>query len=130
MLELPRTLMDKTHAAHMRAENVCAAAHHAGQVLERVLRDHDYGWEEPQRLGLDHHQPVRPEESWGQGGRQGVQACSVTDGGGCPQRVVRTEDEIWGLQKWAWYPPREAEVDPVDGRKESRPGTQRPGQAN
>jgi hypothetical protein len=24
---------------------------------------------------------------------------------------VRTEDEIWGLQKWAWYPPREAEVD-------------------
>jgi hypothetical protein len=40
-----------------------------------------------------------------------VQADSVADGGGGPQRVVRTEDEIWGLQKWAWYPPREAKVD-------------------
>jgi hypothetical protein len=40
-----------------------------------------------------------------------VQADSVTDEGGGPQRVVRTEDEIWGLQKLALYPPREAKVD-------------------
>jgi hypothetical protein len=67
----------------------------------RVLWDHDYGWEEPQRLKLDHHQPICPEESWEQGGWQGVQAGSVPDGGGGPQGIVRTEDEIWGLQKKA-----------------------------
>ncbi len=40
-----------------------------------------------------------------------MQVGSVADGEGGPQRVVQMEDEIWGLQKWAWYPPREAEVD-------------------
>jgi hypothetical protein len=126
-LKLPSTRMDKRHAAHLRAEKVCAAAHYARQVVERHLWDHDCGWEEPQRPGLDHHQPIRPEESCEQGGRSGVQAGSDTDGEGGPQRVVQMEDEIWGLQKWAWYPKREAEVD---GRKESRLGTQRPGQAS
>jgi hypothetical protein len=79
--------------------------------MERVLWDQDYGWEEPQSLGLDHHQAIRPEENCEQGGRRGVQAGSVADGEGGPQRVVQMEDEIWGLEKWAWYPPREAEVD-------------------
>ncbi len=40
-----------------------------------------------------------------------MQAGSVADGEGSPQRVVQMEDKIWGLQKWAWYPPREAEMD-------------------
>ncbi len=71
-LELPSTRMDKRHAAHLRAEKVRAEAHRARQVLERVLWNHDYGWEEAQRFGLDHHQPIRPEESCKQGGRQGV----------------------------------------------------------
>ncbi len=35
------------------------------EVMERVPWDHDYEREEPQRLGLDHHQPIHPEESWG-----------------------------------------------------------------
>ncbi len=60
--------------------------------------EHDNGWEEPQRFGLDNHQPIHPEESCGQGGRRGVQASSVAG-------------EIWGLQEWAWRSPREAEVD-------------------
>ncbi len=104
-LELPSTRMDRRHAAHLRAEEVDDA------VVERVLWDHDHGWEELQRFGLDHHQPIRPEESCDQGGQQGVQVSSIADGEGGPQRVVQMEDEIWGLQKWAWYPPREAEVD-------------------
>ena len=66
--------------------------------MKRVLWDHDNGWEEPQRFGLDHHQPIHPEESCGQGGPRGVQAGSVAG-------------ENWGLQKWAWRSPREAEVD-------------------
>jgi hypothetical protein len=110
-LELYRILRDERRAAHLRAEKVGAAAHHAERAVERVLWDYDCRWRESQRLGLDLHQPIRPEESWGQGGQRGVQAGSVSDGGGGPQRVVRTEDEVWGLQKWAWYPPREAEVD-------------------
>ncbi len=44
----------------------------------------------------------------------------VADGGGGPQRGVQaarndqapvegpTEEEVWGFQKWAWYPLREA----------------------
>jgi hypothetical protein len=97
-LELLVLPIDKRQAAHLRAEKRDAAAHYARQVVERVLWDHDHGWEEPQRFGLDHHRPIRPEESCGQGGRQGVQAGSVTDGReGGPQRVVQIEDEIWGL---------------------------------
>jgi hypothetical protein len=107
-LELPSTLRDKRHAAHLRAEKVCAAAHHARQILERVVWDHDYGWEEPQRLGLDHHQPTRPEESWGQGGQRGVQAGYLAERGGGSQRVVRTEDKIGSLRRWTWCPPWEA----------------------
>jgi hypothetical protein len=103
-LELPDTPIDKRQAAHLRREEVGAAAHHARQVEERVLWHHDYGWEEPQRLGLDHHQPSRPEESCEQGGRRGVQAGSVADGGGGPQRVVRTEDKIGSLRRWTWCP--------------------------
>ncbi len=90
-LELPSTQMDKRHTAQLRAEKVCAAAHYARQVVERVLRDHDHGWEEPKRFGLDHHQPIRPEDSCEQGGRRGVQASSVADGEGGPQRVVQME---------------------------------------
>jgi hypothetical protein len=127
-LELPSMRMDKRLAAHLRAEKVDAAAHYARQVVEKVLWYHDCGWEESQRFGLDHHQPIRPEESCEQGGRQGVQAGSVADGEGGPQRVVQMEDEIWALQKW--YPPREAEVDSGGWPEESRLGTQRPGQAN
>jgi hypothetical protein len=93
-LELPSTRMDKRHAAHLRAEKVDAAAHYARQVVEKVLWDHDHGWEEPQRFGLDHHQPIRPEESCEQGSRQGVQVGSVADGEGGPRRVVQMEDEI------------------------------------
>ncbi len=52
-----------------------------------------------------------PEESCEQGSQQGVQVSSVADGEGGPKRVVQMEGEIWGLQKWAWYPLREAEVD-------------------
>ncbi len=110
-LELLVLPTNKRHAAHLRAEKVDAGAHYARQVVERVLWDHDHGWEESQRFGLEHHQPNRPEDSCEQGGRRGVQAGSVADGEGGPQRVVQKEDEIWGLWKWAWYPPREAEVD-------------------
>jgi hypothetical protein len=94
-LELLVLPIDKRQAAHLRAEKVDAAAHYARQVVERVLWDHDHGWEEPQRFGLDHHQPIRPEESCEQGGRRGLQASSVADGEGGPQRVVQVEDEIF-----------------------------------
>ena len=107
-LELLVLPADKRRAAHLRAEKVDAAAHYARQVVERVLRDHDHEWEEPKRFRLDHHQPISPEESCEQGGRQAGSAAGREGG---PQRVVQMEDEIWGLQKWAWYPPREAEVD-------------------
>jgi hypothetical protein len=129
-LELLVLPTDKRHAAHLRTEKVDAAVHYARQVVERVLLDHDHGWEEPQRFGLDHHRPIRPEESCEQGGRRGVQAGSVADEEGGPQRVVQMEDEIWGLQEWAWHPPREAEVDSGGRPGESRLGTQRPGQAS
>jgi hypothetical protein len=110
-LELYPMQTVKRQAARLRAERVEAAAHYARQVVKRVLWDLDHGWEEPQRFGLDHHQPIRPEESCEQGGRRGVQVSSFADEEGGPQRVVQMEDEIWGLQKWAWYPPRKAEVD-------------------
>ncbi len=107
-LELLVLPTDKRQAAHLRAEEVDAAGHYARHVVERVLWDHDHGWEEPQRFGLDHHQPIHPEESFEQGGQRGVQAGSVADGEGGPQRVVQMEHKIWGLQEWAWHPPREA----------------------
>jgi hypothetical protein len=110
-LELLILPIDKRQAVLLRAEKVDAAAHYARQVVERVLLNHDHGREEPQRFGLDHHRPIRPEESCEQGGRRGVQAGSVADEEGGPQRVVQMKDEIWGLQEWAWHPPREAEVD-------------------
>jgi hypothetical protein len=50
-LELLVLPMDKREAAHLRAEGVGAAAHCARQVVERVLWNHDCGWEESQRLG-------------------------------------------------------------------------------
>jgi hypothetical protein len=62
-LELLVLPTDKRQAAHLRTEKVDAAAHNARQVVERVLLNHDHGWEEPQRFRLDHHQPIRPEES-------------------------------------------------------------------
>ncbi len=75
-----------------------AAARHAREVVERVLWDHNHGWEEPQRFGLDYRRPIRLEESCEQGSRRGVQAGYVAD-------------EIWGLREWAWHSPREAKVD-------------------
>jgi hypothetical protein len=132
-LELLVLPIDKRQAAHLRAEKVYAAAHYARQVVERVLWDHDHGWEEPKRFGLDHHQPICPEESCEQGGRQGVPVSSVTDGEGGPQRVVQMEDEIWGLQGWAQDSRTHQERPrwiPVNGWRESRLGTQRPGQAS
>jgi hypothetical protein len=47
----------RREAACLRAEKVGAAAHYVGQIVEKVLRDHDYNlrWKEPQRLGLGHH---------------------------------------------------------------------------
>jgi hypothetical protein len=63
-LELYRMLRDERRTAHLRAEKVGAAAHHAERAVERVLWDYNCRWREPQRLGLDHHQPIRPEESW------------------------------------------------------------------
>jgi hypothetical protein len=68
-LELLVLPTDKRQAAHLRADRVDAAGHYARHVVKRVLWDHDNGWEEPQRFGLDHHQPIHPEESCGQGGR-------------------------------------------------------------
>jgi hypothetical protein len=83
-LELYPMRTVERQAARLRAERVEAAARHAREVVERVLWDHDHGWEEPQRFGLDHHRPIRLEESCEQGGWRGVQAGSVAD-------------EIWGL---------------------------------
>jgi hypothetical protein len=97
-LELYPMQTVERQAARLRAERVEVAARHAKEVVEEVLWDHDNGWEEPQRFGLNHHQPIHPEESCGQGGRRGVQAGSVAG-------------ENWGLQEWAWRSPREAEVD-------------------
>ncbi len=102
--------------------------------MERVLWDYDSTRRESQRLGLGYHQPICPEESWEQGGWQGVQADSVDDGGDGPQRGVQaarnneasvpgpSEEEAGGLQEWAWYPPREAEMDSGGslGRVEAR----------
>ena len=110
-LELYPMQTVERQAARLRAERVEAAARHAREVVERVLWDHDNRWEEPQRFRPDHHQPIHPEESFEQGGRGGVQAGSVADEEGGPQRVVQMEDEMWGLQEWAWRSPREAEVD-------------------
>ncbi len=97
-LELLVLPTHKRQAAHLRAVRVDDAGHYARHVVKRVLWDHDNGWEEPQRFWLDHHQPIHPEESCGQGGRRAVQAGSVAG-------------EIWGLQEWAWRSSREAEVD-------------------
>ncbi len=94
-LELLVLPTHKRQAAHLRAVRVDAAEHYARLVEKRVLWDHDNGWEEPQRFGLDYHQPFHPEESCGQGGRRGVQAGSVAV-------------EIWGLQEGAWRSSREA----------------------
>jgi hypothetical protein len=110
-LELHPMRTTERQAARLRAERVEAAARHAREVVERVLWDHDNRWEEPQRFRPDHHQPIHPEESFEQGGRGGVQAGSVADEEGGPQRVVQMEDEMWGLQEWAWRSPREAKVD-------------------
>jgi hypothetical protein len=110
-LELLVLPTDKRLAAHLRAEKVYAAGHYARHVVERVLWDHNHGWEEPQRFGLDHYRPIRPEESCEQGGRRGVQVGPVAGEEGGPQRVVQVEDEICAHQEWAWHPPREAEVD-------------------
>ncbi len=93
-LELLVLLTDKRQAAHLRAEKVDAAGHYARHVVKGALWDH-HGWEEPQRFGLDHHQPIRPEESCEQGSRRGVQAGSVADEEGGPQKIVKMEDEIW-----------------------------------
>jgi hypothetical protein len=93
-LELYPMQTVKRQAARLRAERVEAAAHYARQVVERVLWDLDHGWEEPQRFGLDHHQPIRPEESCEQGGRRGVQVSSFADEEGGPQRVVQMENEM------------------------------------
>jgi hypothetical protein len=60
------------------------------------------------RLRLDLHRAIRPEERWGKGGRQGVQAGSVTDKGSGPRIVVRTKDKIGSLWRWTWCPPWEA----------------------
>jgi hypothetical protein len=98
-LELYPMQTVERQAARLRAERVEAAACHAREVVERVLWDRENRWEESQRFGLDHHLPIHPEESCGQGGWRGVQAGSVTG-------------ENWGLQEWAWRSPREAEVDP------------------
>jgi hypothetical protein len=141
-LELYPMQTVERQAAHLRAERVEAAAHHARQVVERVLWDYDSTRRESQRLGLGYHQPICPEESWEQGGRQGVQADSVDDGGvdpreGCRRNATmrlqyegprRTRPGVFrsglgthrGRLKWI----------PEDHREESRPGTQRPGQAN
>ncbi len=67
-LELLVLPTDRRQAAHLREERVDAAGHYARHVVKRVLWDHDNGWEEPQRFGLDHHQPIHPEESCGQAG--------------------------------------------------------------
>jgi hypothetical protein len=93
-LELLVLPTDKRQAAHLRSERVDAVGRYARQVVNRALWDHDHGWKEPQRFGLDHHQPIHPEESCEQGSWQGEQADSVADEEGRPQRVVQMEDEI------------------------------------
>jgi hypothetical protein len=121
-LELYPMQTVERQAACLLAERVEAAVHCAREVVEIVLWDYDSKRRESQRLSLSYHQPIRPEESWEQGGWQGEQADSVEDGEYGPQRGVQTahndeasvrgpsEDEVWGLQEWAWYPPREAEA--------------------
>jgi hypothetical protein len=116
-------LTGRRQAARLRAERVDAAAHRAKQVVERVLWDFDYRWRKSQRLRLDHHWLLHTDESWGQGGRLRVQAVSATDERGGPQKVMQTahddqvlvrgppKDKIWGLQKQAWCPQREARID-------------------
>jgi hypothetical protein len=106
---------------------VDTVAHRERQVVEGVFWDYDCSWRESQRLGPDHHRPLNTEGSWGQGGRQRVQVGSAT----APREFVQMarnnrapvrgppEDEVWGLRRWARYPPR-------DGRKEPRLGSQRP----
>jgi hypothetical protein len=57
----------------------------------RVLRDHYYGWEEPQRLGLDHHQPIRPEGKVA--GKESRPALSLT-GEAAPREACRRHATI------------------------------------
>jgi hypothetical protein len=45
-LELYRMLGDERWAVHLRAKKVDAAAHHARQVMEKVLWDCNYRWRE------------------------------------------------------------------------------------
>ncbi len=89
-LELYPMQTVERQAARLQAERVEAAAYPARQVVERVLWDYDSRLRESQRLSLGYNQPIRPEESWEQGGRQGGQADPVDDEGHGPQGGVQT----------------------------------------
>jgi hypothetical protein len=58
-LELLALPAHNRQAAHLRAVRVDAAEQYVRHVVKRVLWDHVNGWEEPQRFGLDHHQPIK-----------------------------------------------------------------------
>ncbi len=44
-------------------------------------------------------------------GKESRPALSLTGKAAPRELFLQMEDEIWGLQEWAWYPPKEAEVD-------------------
>jgi hypothetical protein len=101
LLEIQMQTVER-QAAHLRAEGVENAARHAREIVERVLWERENRWEESQKFGLDHHQPIHLEKSCEQGGRRGVQAGSVAG-------------EIWGLQERTWRSPREDKMDSGGG---------------
>jgi len=71
----------------------------------RVLRDHYYGWEEPQRLGLDHHQPIRPEGKVA--GKESRPALSLT-GEAAPR-------DVQAARQWTTSAAAEGSRETADG---------------
>jgi hypothetical protein len=73
--------MVERREARLRAERVEVAARRAREVVERVLWDQGSRWES-----------IHPEESCGQGGRQGVQAGSVAgETEDAPEELLQSE---------------------------------------
>jgi hypothetical protein len=73
--------MAERREARLRAERVEVAARRAREVVERVLWDRGSRWES-----------IHPEESCGQGGRQGVQARSVAgETEDAPEELLQSE---------------------------------------
>ncbi len=110
---------DRRQAACLRAERVGVAAHHAGQVVERVLGDYNCRLRESQRFRPDHFGPSTQRRVGGKAaGKEYGLALSLT-GEAAPRESCRRhattklwcegppEDKIWSLPRQAWCPPRE-----------------------